>query len=175
MRYIKIIAIAFIFTLGACGKDGKLLTFTISDTTTTTVDANILPFSLPFELPTPEVTTNSEAEFEQNDTRVDLVKDITLTQVQLTITSPADKTFSFLKSIKIYISADGVDEILLASKEDISSSAQTLNLDLTDQSLDDYVKSSSYKLRTTVVTKETLTEEIDIQIFTEFEVTADLL
>ncbi len=48
----------------------KLLTFDISDSTTTTVDANILPFQLPVELPTPDVTTNSENEFAQNDTKV---------------------------------------------------------------------------------------------------------
>ena len=151
----------------------KLLTFDISDSTTTTVDANILPFQLPVELPTPDVTTNSESEFAQNDTKVELVKEIILKRLALTITSPSDKTFSFLKSIEIYISADGEDETKIAWNNDVQSNAKSIELETTTAALDKYVKKDKYKLRTKVVTKETLTQSVDIKIDFTFQVTAD--
>jgi len=153
----------------------KLLTFDISDSTTTTVDANILPFQLHVEVPTPDVTTNSENEFAQNNTNIDLVKEIILKKLKLTITSPVDKTFSFLKSIEIYISADGEDEMKLAWNDDVQSNAKSIELETTNSSLDKYVKKDKYKLRTKVVTKETLTQSVDIRIDFTFQVTADPL
>ena len=152
----------------------KLLTFEVSDSTTTTIDIG-LPVSLPFEIPTPDITTNSESEFEQNDTKVELVKEIILKQLDLTITSPSNKTFSFLKSIEIYISADGEDETKLAWDNDISSDAKTINLTCTKEALDKYVKKSKYKLKTKVTTKEVLLDDVDIKVDFTFQVTADPL
>lgn len=168
---ILVFTVAILFT-SSCK---KLLTFEISDSTTTTVDANPLPVSVPFEIPTPPVTTNSESEFAQNDTKVELVKEIILKQLDLTITSPSDKTFSFLKSIEIYISADGEDETKLAWDDNVDSSAKTIELTTTNEALDRYVKKSSYKLRTKVTTKETLLNKVDMKIDFTFQVTADPL
>jgi len=167
---IAIFVVATIFT-SSCK---KLLTFDISDSTTTTIDVG-LPVSLPFEIPTPDITTNSESEFEQNNTKVELVKEIILKQLDLTITSPSDKTFSFLKSIEIYISADGEDETKLAWDNDVQSDAKTIELEITKEALDKYVKKSKYKLRTKVTTRETLTQKVDLKIDFTFQVTADPL
>ncbi|MCD6556503.1 MAG: hypothetical protein J7K64_04850 [Bacteroidales bacterium] len=169
----KVILSILLIGIGLTISCKKLLTFDISDSTTTTVDANILPFQLPVELPTPDVTTNSENEFAQNDTKVELVKEIILKKLELTITSPSDKTFSFLKSIEIYISADGEDEMKLAWNDDVQSNAKNIELETTNSALDKYVKKDKYKLRTKVVTKETLTQSVDIKIDFKFQVTAD--
>ena len=142
---------------------------------TTTINAGFLPFKSPINIPTPPITTNSESEFEQNDTKVELVKEIILKELDLTITSPNDKTFSFLKSIEIYISADGEDELKLAWEDDVVSSAKTINLTITKEALDKYVKKSKYKLRTKVTTKEVLLDDVDIKIDFKFQVTADPL
>ncbi len=168
---LTVLLIGIIFTVSC----KKLLTFEISDSTTTTVSANILPFQLPLELPTPDVTTNSESEFEQNDTKVELVKEIILKRLALTIISPDGKTFSFLKSIEIYISADGEDETKIAWNNDVQSNAESIELETTTAALDKYVKKDKYKLRTTVVTRETLFEDVDIKIDFTFQVTADPL
>jgi hypothetical protein len=57
------------------------------------------------------VTTNSN----NNNTKADLVKDVTLTSLKLTITNP-DKTFSF--KVGYTISTDANDEIELAFLDD---------------------------------------------------------
>ncbi len=173
----KMISSLLIFVLivnFSCKKWDEMLTFSIHDETSFTVDAYI-PISLPFEFNIPAVTTNSSTEFENNDTKAEYVKEVKLTQLKLTITNPADKKFSFLKNIYIYISADGASEILLAWKENISSETSTIELETTDENLDTYIKNSSYSLRTKTTVRETLTQDVDIKVDMEYEVTADVI
>lgn len=171
---IIIVIISLFFISTSCNKFDNLVTFYVDDQTTTTIKSSS-PVSLPIELPTPDITTNSENEFKKNNTNVDLVKDIYITQLKLTITSPENKTFSFLKSIHIYISTNENNEIELAYKEDVNSNSQSIDLDLTKEKLDIYVKADSYKLRTKATTRETLTQDVDIQIDLQFKVTAKTL
>jgi hypothetical protein len=57
---------------------------------------------------------------------------VRLKELTVTITDPANKTFSFLKSIRLYISTDA-DEIELAYKDDINSTSNTLTLTLEEK------------------------------------------
>jgi hypothetical protein len=77
-------------------------------------------------IPTTDITTNSNAEFENNNTKANLVKDVRLKELTVTITDQ-NKTFSFLKSIRLYISTDANDEIELAYKDDINSNFKYFN------------------------------------------------
>jgi len=172
-----IIALLIISLSNSCNKIDKLLTFYISDQSETVIESNLLPFnlSLPFEFPIPEITTNSEKEFENNNTKIELVKDISVEEVKLTITSPDDKTFSFLKSIHIYISTNDEPEIEIAYKDNIESDAKIIELTTTKEDLDKYVKSPKYKLRTEATVRETLTQDVGLLIDLKFKVTADPL
>lgn len=175
MKIKKITIYTFLAVLAfSCNEIDKLLTFTISDQTTFKVNSTF-PVNLPSEVLTPEVTTNSSAEFSNNKTSVDLVKDIKLKELKLTITDPANKTFSFLKSIHMYISTNADDEIELAYQDNINSTSNVISLITTTQKLDKYVKASSYKLRIKVTTKETLTQDITINSDMKFNVTANPL
>ena len=162
------------FAMVSCDVLDKLLTFEVHDQSSFSIN-NGLPFNSPFDAPTPDVTTNSTSEFENNNTNVNLVKDVKLKQLKLTITNPSDKTFSFLKAIHIYISTDGNDEIELAYLDNINVATNTLNLTCTSAKLDKYIKADSYKLRTQVTTKETLMQKVDVQSDMTFRVTADPL
>ncbi len=61
----------------------------------------------------------------------------------------------------------------LAWNDDVQSNAKNIELETTNSALDKYVKKDKYKLRTKVVTKETLTQSVDIKIDFTFQVTAD--
>lgn len=158
----------------SCGKLNDLLTFTIHDESSFKVNAYI-PVSLPFEFSIPAVTTNSTSEFESNDTKAEYVKDVKLKKLVLTITSPERKKFTFLKSIFIYINTDDSNEILLAWKENVSSETSSIELETTDENLDIYIKNSSYRLRTKTTVRETLTQDVDIKVDMDYEVTADVI
>lgn len=165
-------ALLIILLFTSCKRLG--INFGINHQATFRVDSGS-PLNLPFEVGTPDVTTNSSQQFENNNTAANLIKEIKLEELKLTITSPGSKTFSFLKNIHIYISTNSSDEIELAGLDNISSTAQTITLNATTQDLSKYVKASSYKLRTTVITKETLTQPVDIRSDIKFKVRASVL
>jgi hypothetical protein len=157
--------------LFSCEEVNDLLTFHVSDRTTIQIEG-ATP-GLPLNLATPDVTSNSEREYQNNNTHADLVKDVKLEQLKLTITNPSGKTFSFLKTIRIFISTTQENEIELASLENISATTGIIELIPTQQKLDTYAKASSYNLRTLVTTHETLSENITVQADLKFRVTAN--
>lgn len=173
---ITLILLFFIgFSFQSCNKIDELLTFTVNDTSEVTIESTLFPITLPFEIWTPPITTNSSEEFANNNTKSSLVKDVYITHLDISIVSPSDKTFSFLKSMTIYISTNDNDEIELAHKDNISSSDKVLNMVVTGSRLDTYIKASTYNLRTEVTTHETLTQDITLGIDMSFKVTADPL
>ncbi|RKS14903.1 hypothetical protein [Flavobacterium sp. 120] len=168
--YASIVTVALLIT--SCNVVDDLLTFTIDNQTSFKIESGF-PLNLATEVITPDVTTNSSSTFENNNTNADLVKDVKLSELKLTITDPTDKTFSFLKSIHLYISTDANDEIELAYLDEINSTSKTINLICTKQKLDKYIKASSYKIRTKAVIKESLTKDITVKSDMKFKVTAD--
>jgi hypothetical protein len=157
----------------SCKKIDDLLTFTITVENNFTVAASG-PLNLPFEILTPQVTTNSTQQFRNNNSDVNKVKDIKLKKVDLQIVSPAGKTFSFLESVHIYVSTNASDEIELAYLDNISTTATVISLTPTTASLDKYVKAPNYSLRTRIVTKQTLTQNVEVKNLCQFQVTANL-
>jgi hypothetical protein len=162
-----------LFSHISCKKIEELLTFNINVENNFTVGASG-PLSIPFEILTPQVTTNSTQQFQNNNSEVNKVKDIKLKKVDLQIVSPAGKTFSFLQSVHIYVSTNASDEIELAYLDNISSTATSISLTPTSISLDKYVKAPSYSLRTKIVTKQTLAQDVEIKNVCQFQVTANL-
>lgn len=171
---MKVNAVLFVSVLVisvSCDKVEDLLTFPIRHETTFTIES-ASPLNVPLPIPLPDVTTNSSQTFENNNTRADLVKDIRLEDLRLTIDSPAGKNFNFLKSVYVYISTSSSPEIQLAYVENVPMNVTQVDLMPTGERLDSYVKASSYKLRTSVVTREALTQSVDIRVNLEFKVTA---
>lgn len=170
----KIIAIALLLSLSltSCSAVDDLLTFNISNETSIKIKSTS-PINLPSEIITPDVTTNSSAEFQNNKTKASLVKDVKLRSLKLSISDPADKTFTFLKSIHLYISTTDSDEIELAYQDNVNATTNELDLICTDKKLDQYIKADKYKIRTKVTLKETLTKDVTVKADMKFRVTAD--
>ena len=167
------VVIAILFSVISCKKIDDLLTFTINVENNFTIGASG-PINIPFEILTPQVTTNSTQQFQNNNSDVNRVKDIKLKKVDLQIVSPSGKTFSFLESVHIYVSTNANDEIELAYLDNISTTATSISLIPTSASLDKYVKASSYSLRTKIVTKQALTQNVEVKNLCQFQVTANL-
>lgn len=162
-----------IATLFSCEKVKELLTFEVHDSAVFTIPS-LTGINSPLSIPVPPIKSSSSQAFENNNTKASLVKDVVLKELTLHITDPEDKTFKFLKSLEIYITADGEKEILLASKYNIQeSSGQTLSLDPTGSKLDPYLKKDSYSIRTVVEVREIPGEDVTVQADLVFRVTAD--
>ncbi|OMQ13634.1 hypothetical protein [[Flexibacter] sp. ATCC 35103] len=170
----KLVALCLFLVVffNSCDAVDDLLSFTISNETSIKIKSTS-PINLPSEIITPDVTTNSSAEFENNKTKASLVKDVKIRSLKLSIADPSDKTFTFLKSIHLYISTSDSNEIELAYQDNINTSSNSIDLICTDARLDQYIKADKYKIRTQVTLKETLTKDVTVKADMKFRVTAD--
>lgn len=175
MKKISFYTICFSFLLcgASCKKIDDILTFSISNESSFTIPASN-GINLPFDIPTPDNSSNSSEAFANNNTDASHVKNIYLKNLQLTITDPAGQHFNFLKSITIYISTDSTNEIELAYLDSIPQNDTMITLIPTAAALDVYVKAPSYNLRTELVMDKALTQDVTVKEDSRFQVTAKL-
>lgn len=171
-KYVLILIAAII--LASCSKLDELTKFNMDYNTQVTIPSTT-GINLPVDILTPDTETNSESTFESNDTRKDLIEEIKLTALQLNITTPTESDFSFLESIDVFISAEGLDEIKIASKTMVPETVSTLDLDVTDIDLKEYIKKDTYSLRLNTVTDEAMNQDHEIDVKSTFFVDAKIL
>lgn len=95
------------------------------------------------------------------------IKNIRISEAKLTSVSGDD--LSALKSVKVYISSSGAAEKLVASRADISTSGNTVTLDLNDTTyLDNIVKSSDLTVRTVYVLRNQVTRDTNMRVSLNF-------
>lgn len=159
--------------LFSCDKLDRLLTFEIDHTDTIKIPASGL-LNTPIVPPVP-VTMSSQESFKNNNTAANLVKDVRLSKLTLTITDPAAENFDFLKSIKLYIGTDESDKVLLASLDQVPTGVSSIELVSGNTQLDKYIKASSYTLYTEVTLRSNVAQELTVRADSKFKVTADPL
>ena len=174
---LKLLAAALVFfsVLSGCKKVNKLTQFTIEYDESVVIQSST-GIALPFDLLTPDIETNSSSKFESNDTRKDKIQEIKLTKLNLTLTSPTSGDLTFLKSIDVFISADGLDEVRLAWISNVSESVgKFLDLSVEDFDFKEYIKKDDFKLRLKTVTDKAITNDHELAIHSEFFVDAEIL
>jgi hypothetical protein len=171
-----ILFIACIVSAGAgCKQVDKLTQFYMPYAETITIPATV-GINLPINLITPEIETNSESTFALNDTEKDLVEEIKLISLTLNHTTPTGEDFSFLKTVRIYISADGLSEEQIAWKENIPDTAGTvLQLEISNADLKEFIKKDKFTLRVNTITDELLTSDQQVELLSVFFVDAKIL
>lgn len=172
----KSIFIICLFALiTSCDKLDELTKFDMEYSQRATIPSSA-GIDLPFDVFTPEIETNSESTFEVNDTRKDLIEEIKLTELEMVIISPDDADFSFLNSIEVYISADGLEEIKIAYLEEVPDDAgSVITLDTADTDLKEYIKSDEFSLRLNTVTDELMSTDHELEVNSTFFVDAKIL
>lgn len=161
-----------LFAFTSCEKARELTQFTIETNSEVTIPA-ASGVNLPINLFTPDVETNSSSTFENNNTRADLIEEIRLDECTLSIVNPASANFDFLKTIRIYIEAEDLPEVLVAEREDLANGqGQSIDLNVTGVDLTEYLRKSTYDLRVQVITDEIPNSDIDINVKSLFFVDA---
>jgi len=166
-----ILFLGIIVLFASCTKIiDQLTTFQFKRDTTFTLPGSST-LGIPILLNTPEVETSYETEFANNNTSTDNVEYVKLKEMTLQVTNPAGANFNFLKSIEFSISAAGLTDKVIASKNDIQNdNVQELSLDVSDEDLKPYLTKDKYKLKVSAVTDEIIPQDYDIKISTTFEV-----
>lgn len=175
---MKKILLSLFITFGLltnCSVIDELTKFDLDYQTNYSVSSTTL-INTPFSLDTPDVTTESESSFENNNTHKDLIESIKLKTIKLTIEAPENGDFNFLKEIHVYINSENVEEIEIANSFDLENTdSGVLELDVLGQELKAYIKEDSFNLRVKTITDETISETHDIVIDTKFRVDAKIL
>lgn len=181
MKTIKIASIIVVALIAiGCHKSEEILdsltTFYYDPNYTIDVPATPIVASFPVDFLTPEMSTESDVAYSNNNTRRDLVKTIELTQLDLAVKSPEGGTLSFLKSVTIYVRAEGLPEVKIASKEQVPDNVGgTLDLDIVTADLTEYFKKDKYQLKVAVTTDEVVKEDYQVNAHANFRIKASLL
>ena len=176
MKKIVLMTCLFAVFLSACEKLKDITTFNLNAHTQFTIPGQQTGLGDILSLPRMEVQTSSEQTFRNNNTRADLVEEVHLNNLSLSITAPEQANFDFLNDIKIYITAEGEEEVLLASRANIAESgSRQLELETTGADLSPYIKKESYTLRTEATTDKVVDYDVDVQVDMTFRVTAKIL
>ena len=94
----------------------------------------------------------------------------------MTIESPENGNFNFLKEIYVYINADGIEEIEIANTViHDNTNSNVIELDVLGQELKAYLKEDNFNLRIKTITDETISETHTILVDTKFRVDAKIL
>lgn len=164
--------LVLVATVVACDSIDDLLTFYINEEETIVVESNFPIGLVAFDPIT--VPTNSEETLKNNNTRAELVKDVTLDKLTLAIPDTASgANFDFLQSIEIYIEAEGLDKVKVAYLQEVPKDVKTLNMNLTNAKLDEYIKKDSYTILTAARLRSAVVNDVNINAAMRFKVTAD--
>lgn len=175
MRKLTLLLIfPFLLTTNSCEKAADLITFGFNLKNDFSLPPN-MPINTPFDLPAIPMDYNSSETFEQNDTRANLVKEIKIEYIQLLIKEPVGQDFTFLKDIELSLEKDGLPTKLVAWKYDVDDAIeQELQLDVTADALDEYLKSDEVRFKLKVTTDKLTTKEIKISSDIRIRVKADV-
>ena len=160
----------------SCKKLDKKTQFDIESTSQSTIPS-VIGIDLPFDLPTPTITTNIEQEMEENNSRKDLIEYAALKELEFTITSPATADFDFLNEVEIFIRAEGIEQKKIAEVHSIPETGlKIIKLDVVKNvDLQNYIKADKYYLDITVKTDKINLQEISLDIYSKVFVDAKIL
>lgn len=158
----------------ACNLLDKFTKFDLNFSQEITIRASTL-FNLPIDIPTPPIQSNSESTFKTQNTHEDLVEEIILKNLILNLVSPTDEDFSILKSIEIYINAEGLSESKIAWLDNIPKNVNSLTLEVSKVDLKKYIFADSFVLSLKTVTNKANTRDYKIEVKSTFGVNAKIL
>ncbi|HSI91734.1 MAG TPA: hypothetical protein VK927_11495 [Adhaeribacter sp.] len=164
--------------LGACKKEiDELLTFEIKNERTFPVpkeslDPNLAVMNFPVS-----VATNSDKEFQENNTLASLVKDIRLSEASFELPDNSTEDFGFLEDMEVYIAMpDGSDRVLLAEAHNIPANVgKRLVLTPSGNKMDKYVKSDEYAISMQGKMRRPVNDDLTVTSKIVFKVTAAVL
>ncbi len=159
----------------SCNKVDKITHFDMEYETQITIPSTI-GVNLPLNLYSPNITTNSETVFDLHDTKARKVEKINLTSLNMNVANPVGKNFNFLKTLRLFITADDLPEIEVAWIVDhTDDDATSLNLSVIPDDLKDYIIKESFSLRAESVTDQIITHDYTINVLLTYWVDARVL
>ena len=149
----------------------------ISCGTVQSVVQNTVPYTTQFLVPSGKQASqeydniSSASSFAQYvGAGTDMVKDIRISSVKVTTNGNTAVDLGIFKSIKVLLSGNNTDEVLIAERKDIGNNiGKTINLDPdTSKVLDEIVKTGSVKARVVYVLKNNTSNDAHLSLTMKF-------
>jgi hypothetical protein len=173
MKLFSLLSVSLLLIVISCDQFDELTHFNLEYNQTIVIPS--MGNDLPDDLEIPEIETDYETSLAGYQTNSDLIEEVILSESTLTITTPTDGDFSFLKSIAIYISANDMEEIKVAWQDTILESGSSLDLECSDTDLTQYITKDSFNVRVNTIIQEFINEEYQIDLLNNFYVDAEIL
>ena len=169
------VLVPLLFLAPSCKQVDKFTQFELEYRTTAIIPSSSA-VNLPFNVFTPDIESNSATNYELNDTRKDRIEQVILQQAELEITSPENGDFGFLKALRVFLSAEGEEEKLVAFKENIPEDiGKKLILETSGENVKQIMGKETFQMRLETVTDELLTRDHEVNVYAKFFVDAELL
>ena len=164
MKNIFSLAIVSTMALASCGAVQSIVQNTFPYTTNVLVSTGV-----PADKEVSSTATASNVQTWVGGNNNAQIKDVRISDAKISVASPVGGNLSALKSVKIYISSNGTDEKLVASRSAIDTNSSSLNLDLNDTGfLDTVVKSSGLTVRTVYELKNQTSSDMNLKVALNF-------
>jgi hypothetical protein len=158
---LGILAVIGLLSAPSCKKINEATEFTMNYSTEVTVPASSVSVTAPVDFTSPEIPTQSSSRFEAEKTTKDLIETLMMSKCNL---STPKGNLDYIKSFSIFISANGVKEVLVASKSDIPAGSTMVAADLTGADLKEHIFKDGIKFRVSLIGKTGLTEDQILKI-----------
>ncbi|WP_299260170.1 hypothetical protein [uncultured Aquimarina sp.] len=174
-KFFYTFALVLLTVSTSCEELNRLTVFELDYESDFTVASTTL-IDIPISIETPPVPTNSESEFENNNTNSSLIESIQLKRLRLIVDTPTDGDFNFLQEVRLFIDAEGLEEMEIAFAENLENqNLNVIELETTGVELKDFLKQDSFTLRASTTTDETINEDYSIKVDCVFRVDANIL
>ena len=122
------------------------------------------------------IEADLKTQVEDEGSSMDKIESVELTDLKLTISSPSGKDFKFLKSVALYMDADGLDEIKVAWHDNVPTTVgDKLKLNTSSKDLTDYLVKEIVTLRLNTVFTQGISQDYKIDIDLTLLVDAKIL
>ncbi|WP_144283816.1 hypothetical protein [Chryseobacterium echinoideorum] len=165
MKKVFSIAIVSSVLLASCGAVQSIVQNTFPYTTNVLISTGV-----PANKEVSSTSTASNVQTWVGGNNNAQIKDVRISDAKISVVSPVGGNLSALKSVKVYISSNGTSERLVASRNNISTTSSSLNLDLNNETgfLDNIVKSSGLSVRTVYELKNQTSSDMNIKVALNF-------
>jgi hypothetical protein len=170
---------ATLFSIGCVDELSKLTEFDVP--LKTTIPIPVLPYTTLIDtvsLASPKFNTGIKKIFEDYSTSRDLLDQVTLNTLTLTSkdsTSGAASNFDFLKSVTLFVKADGLAEKQLATLDSIPTGASKLTFATSKVNMTDYIAKDQLSIRMFIKQRGPNTTALKAECNMTFHVNAKIL
>lgn len=143
LNTLLVLAVSSFVFMGGCLSKYTSVKFDYA--TEGTIQTNAITTSGAQTLGETVLTSGLKSELEKNNTSLDLLDGLTLKSASVSIENDSTANFNNIEMVELYLSSDGLPEVLIASKNPVADGLNTINLDVNStENLANYIKANAF-------------------------------